>query len=118
MKKGQGLPLRTVVVGALVLLVLVLVSGFFIPGVGNMFSSILNIVPSGGQNMTYSTFRSKCQSYCSTVQASFTSATQEGISNTQYCNYNASVQDQGVLTCREEVSCEIDGEQVICETSE
>lgn len=113
MRKGQGLPLKTIVVGALVLLVLVLISGFFIPGVGRMFTSMMRIGPSAGGNMSVSTFRSKCQGFCSSVKAGFTSPS-PGISTTQYCTYHARL-DQGTEYCHNGstiVSCRVGGTDI------
>jgi hypothetical protein len=41
--RAQGLPLNTIVLGALAVLVLVLLAAAFVPSVGNMFRSLLFI---------------------------------------------------------------------------
>lgn len=83
MRKGQGLPLKTIVVGALALLVLVLVSGFFIPSVGRMFQRMVGIGQQPGQEV--SNFRSNCENWCSQLKASYDDATDSAIQYSAYC---------------------------------
>ncbi len=64
--KAQGLPLNTIVLGALAVLVLVILAAVFVPGIGNMFRSIFGLAPDAYVN---------CQTYCTGLSNIYSSET-------------------------------------------
>ncbi|RLG17716.1 hypothetical protein DRN62_00330 [Nanoarchaeota archaeon] len=68
--KAQGLPLNTIVLGALALLVLVLLAAAFVPSIGNMFRSMLGITGTGNE-----TFIQQCQLACQNLDNKYTQST-------------------------------------------
>ncbi len=69
MRKAQEISLNLIVVGALALLVLLIVGGILIFGGGNLFSGLQSMGPDSEQ-VSVTSFLSKCQSKCNTLQLS------------------------------------------------
>jgi hypothetical protein len=76
--KAQGLPLNTIVLGALAVLVLVILAAVFVPGVGNMFRSIFNLAPDAYTN---------CQTVCTGLSNRYSAASVAGAAGiaSSYC---------------------------------
>lgn len=76
--KAQGLPLNTIVLGALAVLVLVILAAVFVPGIGSMFASIFGLAPDAYTN---------CQTTCTGLSGRFSSATiaANAAKNSAYC---------------------------------
>ena len=104
--KAQGLPLNTIVLGALAVLVLVLLAAAFVPGVGSMFSSIFGATPS-----SESAFATNCINYCSILtqiaSGQSTSAATSTIRTSDYCLQTLSVEGGGVNYCYDFTDCEV-----------
>jgi len=63
-KKGQGLPLNTVILAILVIIVLVIVIAFFLTGAGTSFQKVKDVFGFGLRGTDLSTARLNCQNYC------------------------------------------------------
>ena len=63
--KAQGLPLNTIVLGALAVLVLVILAAVFVPGVGGMFRTMFGMSPDA-----YTT----CETYCTAMNNKYSTA--------------------------------------------
>jgi len=67
MKNAQGLPMNTLVLGALALLVLIVLSAMWVTGGGNIFQGFSNII-GGTTPSTLSQAKISCQSYCNDLK--------------------------------------------------
>ncbi len=73
--KGQGLPINTIVLGALALLVLVLIAAAFIPSVGKFFKGMLGISKSvEADEATIQAFSQSCDQICEQMDGQYTAA--------------------------------------------
>lgn len=90
--KAQGLPLETIVLGALAVLVLVILAAVFIPGVGNMFRSIFGLAPNAYSN---------CQTTCTGLSNVYSSIETAGTAaeNSAYCDDPEPTVDTATDTC-------------------
>jgi hypothetical protein len=89
--KSQGLPLNTIVLGAIAILVLVVIAVAVIPAMGGIFQAA-DLGTSGDLDI--------CQHYCEMIRTSKSYAYQAGPS--QYCDSN----------CIGVVQCIINGETI------
>ncbi len=70
--KGQGLPINTIVLGALALLVLVLIAAAFIPSVGKFFKGMLGISKSvEADEATIQAFSQSCDQICEQMDGQY-----------------------------------------------
>tara|TARA_Y100000310_G_C20663847_1_gene806345 strand:+ start:411 stop:938 length:528 start_codon:yes stop_codon:yes gene_type:complete len=67
-KKGQGLPLNTVIVAILVVLVLVVVVAFFLGGFGNLANTVRSVFFGTTAGTDMSLAIENCRQYCFTSQ--------------------------------------------------
>jgi hypothetical protein len=75
--KAQGLPLNTIVLGALAVLVLVILAAAFVPSIRNVFLTMLGY---GGD--AYST----CESHCTALSGKWSSNTaSSGVCGSSFC---------------------------------
>ena len=99
--KAQGLPLNTIVLGALAVLVLVLLAAAFVPSIGNMFKNMFAI--SGGSG----SFAEQCQLACQSMDYKYVSTSGTGVvtsgqyctmedSDGYHCNYRSGEEGVGV----------------------
>jgi hypothetical protein len=69
MRKGQGLPLSTIVIAALALLVLILIAAAFIPAVGDALRAMLGIAREAPADETKrAAFAEKCRVSCAGME--------------------------------------------------
>jgi len=82
MKKAQGLPMNTLVIGALALLVLIGMSAMWVTGGGNIFQGFSNII-GGSSPSTLSQAKISCQSLCNDLKTATPS--REQFNKHRYC---------------------------------
>ncbi|MFA4887706.1 MAG: hypothetical protein WC595_05820 [Candidatus Nanoarchaeia archaeon] len=68
-KKGQGLPLNTVIIAIIVIVVLVVILIFFVGGVGQVTSKIRQILTGGISGQSLQVARNDCTSLCETAKS-------------------------------------------------
>jgi hypothetical protein len=91
--RAQGLPLNTIVLGALAVLVLVLLAAAFVPSVGNMFRSLMF---AGGTDPV-----SRCNLACINLDWKYADMdTASAAATGTYCGYDA-----GSGTCQTVIAC-------------
>ena len=79
MKKAQGLPLNTIVLGALAVLVLVILAAAFVPSIRDVFTNML-----GFSSDPYAT----CETACGNLQSRYSTQTtaQSAVVSSQFCS--------------------------------
>ncbi len=92
--KAQGLPLNTIVLGALAVLVLVLLAAVFVPGIGNLIPTL-----------DTGDFVQQCNTKCQGMNLVYSSSTTETfIEGTDFCTM---LDADGTTNCPSVISCTI-----------
>jgi len=92
--KAQGLPLNTIVLGALAVLVLVLLAAVFVPGIGNLIPTL-----------DTGDFVQQCNTKCQGMNLMYSSSTDSSfIENTDFCTM---LDADGTTECGDVMTCTI-----------
>ena len=83
-KKGQGLPMNTVVIAIIVIVVLILVVTFFFGGFSNLTERIKGVLYGGTAGMSETLALQSCERYCDNLK--LRSDPQDAAVNSNYCN--------------------------------
>lgn len=67
-KKGQGLPMNTVVIAIIVIVVLILVVTFFFGGFSNLSERIKEVLGTGTSGMSETLALQSCERYCDNLK--------------------------------------------------
>lgn len=96
--KAQGLPLNTIVLGALAVLVLVLLAAAFVPGVGGFFATLFGLTPTDPVTI--------CNNYCNQLNYQYTTDTslQAALPNHPFCS-DQDTDTAGIQDCGTYVQC-------------
>ncbi len=117
-KKGVELTLNTVIISILVLLVLIVVIGFFLGGTGKMKSTVSDIFGQSMEGTDIDVALAQCQSWCDQTKTRPTQLLQE---ETSYCKHTFAldVNNNGELEGDElEYKCYGDPLNVPCVTGD
>lgn len=105
-KRGQGLPMNTIIIAIIVIVVLIAIVIFFLGGFRNIASSISSIWSQQVSSTPEALARETCQSYC-TATKSMASDTEKKGSNFCRQKFNIDKNNDGVLKDAEKgISCE------------
>jgi len=84
-KRGQGMPMNTVIIGILVLIVLIVIIAFFTGGAGTVIDKVKSIFGMATKAQDYTMAVKSCEEYCTQAKDLQASTNPNTVVGSAYC---------------------------------